>query len=114
MGMFYSTPVYFHLLSVGEAMDSLPIDITNSTMIERCTSLAGGFFSNAMINSHEGKRTLTQAWHQILRTLGESQSQTPISTSLLTAAATSLSFGLDRADELLLTPEFCCVFENCT
>lgn len=69
-----------------------------------------GFFSNAMISSHEGKRTLTQAWHQILRTLEESQSQTPISTSLLTAAATSFSFGLDEntdpADERCLLWNF--------
>ncbi|KAL8990512.1 MAG: hypothetical protein Q9169_008103 [Polycauliona sp. 2 TL-2023] len=55
-----------------------------------------GFFSNAIIESHEGNRGLGQAWQRILKTLAESESQTPISNITLTAAATSFSFGLDE------------------
>ncbi|MCJ1295786.1 hypothetical protein MMC34_007350 [Xylographa carneopallida] len=69
-----------------------------------------GFLSNAMIESEEGKCTLTQAWQRILKTVEESQSQIPIPTDILTAIATSFSFGLDEntdpADERYLIRNF--------
>lgn len=54
------------------------------------------FFGNAMTKSDEGRNVLKQVWQRILKTLGDSQSQIPFSTSILTAAATSFSFGLDE------------------
>ena len=68
------------------------------------------FFGNAMIESDEGKTVLTQVWRRLLKTMEESQSQIPLSTSILTAAATSFSFGLDEntdpADERYLVRNF--------
>lgn len=69
-----------------------------------------GFFSNAMVESDEGKRVLVEAWQRILKTVERSQSQTPINASTLAAAATSFSFGLDEnidpADEHYLVRNF--------
>lgn len=69
-----------------------------------------GFFGNAMIESDEGKSALTLAWQRILKTVEESQSQIPINASILAAAATSFSFGLDEntdpADERYLVRNF--------
>ena len=39
---------------------------------------------------------LKQVWERILKTLERCQLQIPFSTSILTAAATSFSFGLDE------------------
>lgn len=52
-------------------------------------------FGNAMTKSEEGRNLLKQAWQRILKTVENSQPQIPFSTSVLTAAATSFSFGLD-------------------
>lgn len=56
-------------------------------------------FGNAMINSDGGRNELKQVWQRILTTMEKSQSQTPLSASLLTAAATSFSFGLDEKSD---------------
>jgi hypothetical protein len=68
------------------------------------------FFGNAMIDSDEGRNVLEQVWQRILKTLEDSQSQIPFSISVLTAAATSFSFGLNEkskpGDERLLIHNF--------
>ncbi|KAL8893370.1 MAG: hypothetical protein Q9192_005336 [Flavoplaca navasiana] len=73
-------------------------------------SYSEGFFSNAMINSDEGKRVLVEAWQRILKPMERSQSQRPINASTLAAAAISFSFGLDEntdpADEHYLVKNF--------
>jgi Heterokaryon incompatibility protein (HET) len=53
-------------------------------------------FGNAMTKSDEGRNVLKQVWERILKTVNNSQSQIPFSTSVLTAVATSFSFGLDE------------------
>lgn len=69
-----------------------------------------GFFSNAIIESNEGKRMLVEAWQRILKTVEGSQSRTPINANTLAAVATSFSFGLDEntdpADEHYLVRNF--------
>ena len=67
-------------------------------------------FGNAMLESDSGREELRQVWQRILETIGKSQSQPPLSTGILTAAASSFSFGLDSktvpADELDLLHNF--------
>jgi hypothetical protein len=67
-------------------------------------------FGNAMTKSDEGRNVLKQVWQRILKTVKNSQSQVSFSTSVLTAAATSFSFGLDEnsnpADERRLLHNF--------
>ena len=53
-------------------------------------------FGNAVIESDEGKNLLTKVWQRILKTVEGTQSQIPFNLSILTAAATSFSFGLDE------------------
>ncbi|KIW16992.1 hypothetical protein PV08_04183 [Exophiala spinifera] len=55
------------------------------------------YFSNAMLNSGEGREELQQAWPKILGILADSQQppSSSVSTTLLTAVATALSFGVD-------------------
>ena len=68
------------------------------------------FFGNATIESDEGRNVLKQVWQRILKTMKNSESQISFSTSVLTAAATSFSFGLDEksnpADERRLLHNF--------
>lgn len=67
-------------------------------------------FGNALLNSDEERNALKQVWQRILKTIEESQLHIPFSASLLTAAATSFSFGLDEytepADESCLLHNF--------
>lgn len=53
-------------------------------------------FNNTTIMSDERRNGLKQIWQRILTTMEKSQSQTPFNASVLTAAATSFSFGLDE------------------
>jgi hypothetical protein len=56
------------------------------------------YFSNATLQTDEGKDELQRTWPKILDLLAESQrpqSAPPVNTALLTAVATALSFGLD-------------------
>jgi hypothetical protein len=56
------------------------------------------YFSNATLQTDEGKDELQRTWPKILDLLVESQrpqSAPPVNTALLTAVATALSFGLD-------------------
>ena len=85
----------------------------NGFVVDRvrfCDSYYESFFGNAMIESYEGKRKLTQAWQSILKTVETSEQQLPFNTRILTAAATSFSFGLDEgsdpADERYLLRNF--------
>ncbi|KAH6718857.1 heterokaryon incompatibility protein-domain-containing protein [Leptodontidium sp. MPI-SDFR-AT-0119] len=52
-------------------------------------------FGNATIQSDKGNEHLKQILQRILATIEESQLQKPFSTSVLTATASSFSFGLD-------------------
>jgi hypothetical protein len=54
------------------------------------------FFGNNTIDSDEGRNRLKQVWQRILKTVENSQSQIPFSTSMLAAAAISFSFGLNH------------------
>jgi len=56
-------------------------------------------FGNATIKSDEGRNELKQVWQKILTTIEKSQSQIPFSASVLTATATSFSFGLDEKSD---------------
>ena len=56
-------------------------------------------FGNALIKSDGGRNELKQVWQRILTTMEKSQSQIPFSASMLTAAATSFSFGLDEKSD---------------
>jgi hypothetical protein len=53
-------------------------------------------FGNAMMQSDVGRNVLRQVWQTILEIVESSQSQLPCSTKVLTAIATSFSFGLDE------------------
>jgi hypothetical protein len=68
------------------------------------------FFCNAITKSDEGRNELKQVWQRILKTVENSQPQIPFNTSVLTAIATSFSYGLDEksdpADERLLFHNF--------
>ena len=68
------------------------------------------FFGNTIIESDAGRTMLRQVWQRILKTVEESQSQTPFNTSIFTALATSFSFRLDEntdpADECYLLHNF--------
>lgn len=55
-----------------------------------------GYFGKAMADSKEGREQLKQAWQEIVTIWGSSQSKIPFSRDILTAAATSLSYGLDE------------------
>jgi hypothetical protein len=67
-------------------------------------------FGNAMAQSDEGRDMLKRVWRAILETVKNSQLQLPFRTSVLTAVATSFSFGLDEnsnpADERRLLHNF--------
>lgn len=67
-------------------------------------------FGNATIKSDEGRNALKQVWQRILTTIEKGQIQIPFSVSVLSAAATSFSFGLDEkndpADERHLLHKF--------
>lgn len=68
------------------------------------------YFCNSIMESEEAKITLGKNWQRILRTLEASQPHLPFNSSVLTAVATSLSFGLDEKadpmDEHLLLLNF--------
>lgn len=53
-------------------------------------------FGNALLKTEEGKQQLRPIWRRILAMLRGDSSQNILSTSILTAAAVSLSFGLDE------------------
>ncbi|KAL9587169.1 MAG: hypothetical protein Q9212_000442 [Teloschistes hypoglaucus] len=78
--------------------DSYIISLTGFLVdsIKFFDSYSESFFSNAMIQSEEGRRTLKQAWRRILKIVEESQSQVEIHATSLTAVATSFSSGLDE------------------
>jgi hypothetical protein len=67
------------------------------------------FFGNAMAESDEGKTQLKQVWQKVLKLMSDNGTQ-QLNRGLLTAAATSLSFGLDEntnpADERYLLHNF--------
>lgn len=92
--------------------DSYIISLTGFLVgsIKFFASYSESFFSNAMIQSEEGRSTLKQAWRGILSIVEESQSQVEIHATSLTAVATSFSFGLDEqsgpADERYLLLNF--------
>lgn len=54
------------------------------------------YFGNAMLASEEGKSGLQLAWRRILGMLDDARGALPQSPSAVTAAAMSLSFGLDE------------------
>lgn len=68
------------------------------------------FFGNAMTESDEGRKALGELWQRILKTIRDSQLHVPFNASVLTAAATSFSFGLneksDPANEHVLMQRF--------
>lgn len=68
------------------------------------------YFGNAMTESDEGRKALRGLWERILGAMRDSQLQLPFNASVLTAAATSFSFGLneksDPANEHLLMQRF--------
>jgi hypothetical protein len=65
--------------------------------IKAVSSYNERYFSNAILTTGEGRDELQQAWLKILSILADSQQQPSlaIGTTLLTAVATALSFGLD-------------------
>jgi len=78
--------------------------------INHATSYDESIFGNATIKSDEGRIELRQVWQRILTMMEKSRLQTPIDASVLIAAATSFSFGLDEksdpANELHLLHNF--------
>ena len=74
------------------------ISLTGFT-VDRISSVepySESFFGNAIIESEKGRNMLRQTWQRILKTVEKSQSQMPLDTGILTALATSFSFGLDE------------------
>ena len=65
--------------------------------IKSVSSYNERYFSDAILKTGEGRNELQQAWPNILSILVNSQQppSLPIGTTLLTAVATALSFGLD-------------------
>lgn len=57
------------------------------------------YFGKAMAESENGRDQLKKAWQRIMTTWGNTQSQVPFGRDIITAAATSLSFGLDESCE---------------
>lgn len=57
------------------------------------------YFGNAMLMSAEGRNALRRSWQRILNAVERCQSDIPFSVEVLTAAAASLSFGLDEKAE---------------
>ncbi|KAL8816376.1 MAG: hypothetical protein Q9223_004605 [Gallowayella weberi] len=97
-----STPIW----NIDKELNIISLTGYSIGSVKLFESYSEGLFSNALIESAEGKSVLMQAWQRILKTLAESQSQIPIGSSALTAAATTFSFGLDEntdpADECYL------------
>ena len=75
------------------------------------------FFSNTMTKSDEGRNALKQVWQRILKAVKNNQSRIFFGISVLTAAATSFSFGLNKkanpADEHHLFHNFIAYLKNC-
>jgi hypothetical protein len=96
--------------SIDKKLDVLSLSGYAVDPIKFAESYNESFFSNDTIDSDEGRDTLKQAWQRILKTVENSQSQTPFSTRTLTAAAISFSFGLnhkiDPAEERHLLHNF--------
>jgi hypothetical protein len=67
-------------------------------------------FGSAILKSDGGRDLLSQAWGRILKIMEYSESRSPFTTSILSAAATAFSFGLDAeanpADESQLLRNF--------
>ena len=53
-------------------------------------------FGNALLKSEKGRKQVKTTWERILAMLGDGKSQTVLSANVVTAAATSFSFGLDE------------------
>jgi len=82
---------------IDKELDILHISGFVIDTIRSVTSYNERYFSSAILKTDEGMNELKQAWPQILDILMKSQqpSASKIDTSLLTAVATALSFGLD-------------------
>ena len=65
--------------------------------IKSVSSYNERYFGSAILNTVEGKKVLQETWPKILSILADCQQppSLPVSTTLLTAVATALSFGLD-------------------
>jgi Heterokaryon incompatibility protein (HET) len=98
------------LWSIDKKLNVLSLSGFVVDLLKFVESYNESFFGNAMIKSDEGKNVLEKFWQRILRTVENSQSQIPFSTSILTAVAISFSFGLDEktnpADEHHLLHSF--------
>ena len=67
--------------------------------IQLADSYQESFFGNALLKSDEGRQRLRQIWQRLLKTMEALHSQVPLAVDLLTAAASSFSFGLDSNTE---------------
>jgi hypothetical protein len=56
-------------------------------------------FGNATIHSKEGRNDLQQVWQRIITCIEKYHIQTPFSTTVLSAVATSFSYGLDKKSD---------------
>ena len=101
-----TTPIW----NIDKGLNILSLTGYSVDSVKLFDSYSEGFFSNAMIQSDEGKRVLVEAWQRILKTMERTQSQTPINARTFAAAAISFSFGLDEntdpADEYYLVQNF--------
>ena len=74
--------------------------------IRRSATYNQAFFGEALYTSETGRQRLEQAWSQILEILADNSSQSSIATTTLTAAAVSLSFGVDEKSEEMAEARF--------
>lgn len=85
--------------SIDKTMNVLSLSGYVVDYIKYVTYYNESIFGNVTIESDEGRTELKQVWQRILTTIEKSQVQIPFSTSVLTAAATSFSFGLDEKSD---------------
>ena len=85
--------------NIDKKLNSLSLSGFVVDPIKYVESYNESIFGNAMTKSDEGRNVLKQIWQRILKIVENSQSKIPFSTSVLTAVATSFSFGLDESSD---------------
>ncbi|KAL3425519.1 heterokaryon incompatibility protein [Phlyctema vagabunda] len=94
--------------AIDKDSDALTISGFIPSSIKFVETYNESIFGNAMINKQ--RDLLNDIWRRILKTIGDTQSKIPLTTNILTAAATSFSFGLDEksnpVDEHILLERF--------
>ena len=87
------------LWSIDKASNILSLEGYILDSIQCVNSYRESFFGDALLSSIEGREQLHRVWQGLLKTLEESQPKLPLNVDLLSAAASSFSFGLNAHTE---------------